>query len=225
MTIDAPRTTLAAIRDFLRRAGAGVAPWSTPASAIDGLFALLESRRDDDRFWIELENLVRRLEDPRFDPGSPGGLAIIGSHRTAAIVARLRHELPAHSSGSPRSQMLRWLRSTATAPAMLAVLLLGSAIGCADSCKEEAAHHGIEGEEADVYCELVGLINDADIPWNIKVNLLDCLPELDAEERLRLLRAFEWATEDELAAILEEVSTSWICDDDWEFDGSDGWDH
>jgi len=219
MRDDMAHTTLAAIRDFLVSQGAGVAPWSTHAAAIDHLFDLLGSRRRDERFWIALESLVRRLDDPHFTPRTAGGAAILGAGQVQSIVARLRAELPIRANGASRSRLADWLGSTATAPAILAFLLLGSAIGCAESsCAEEAANHGIEGEQASVYCELVGLINDADIPWNIKLNLLDCLPDLDAEERAWLLDAFGWASEDELAAILEDVSTSWTCDDDWDLD-------
>jgi hypothetical protein len=225
MRFDEEPTNLAAIRGFLRGQGAVVTPWSTPAAAVEGLFALLEARRGDDRFWIELERLIGDLEDRRFAPRSRGGAEIIADGEVDMIVHRLRSELPAMADGTTRSRLTRWIGSSASAPALLAFLLLGSSVGCEGSCAKEAAEHGIEGGDADVYCELAGLINEADIAWNLRVNLLDCLPELDAADREWLLEAFGEANDEELADLLEEMSTSWACDDDAAWQHGDNGSH
>jgi hypothetical protein len=204
---------MVSIRDFLRQQGAEIAPWSSAKTAIDGLFAVLDSRGGDERFWRELKELVLNLDDDRFKPSSPGGAAIVSEGQVDLIIEQLEESMLRAGGADPNGATSAWLRASPPPGALLAFLLLGSSLGCSDPCVERAVEDGVEGD-LYTYCELVALINDADIPWNIRINLLDCLPRLDESARYWLLEAFENAPDDELLETLVEISSSAKCDDD-----------
>ncbi len=102
---------------------------------------------------------------------------------------------------------------------MAAFALLGTSLGCDGSgpgC-EEATEVGISNlQERSVYCEIVHIIEDADVYDTMKANLLDCLPSYSRDERKDLLDEFLAADDDDLVELLEDMAWSSPC-----YDGSD----
>jgi hypothetical protein len=91
-------------------------------------------------------------------------------------------------------------------------LIGGAAAGCADTCYEVADDMGLNAAEADDYCELVGIVDRADVAWTVRTNLYDCLPALPAETRRDFTTMLREIPEEELGAELEEISVSEDCD-------------
>jgi hypothetical protein len=93
-----------------------------------------------------------------------------------------------------------------------------------DLC-DEAVADDIIGYQGEVYCDLIDVINDADITDEFKQDLLDCLPDLDATSRVFLLNLFENMSDEEIAAFLgdtdEFCSYGYGDDDDDYYDDDD----
>ena len=222
-------TSLHQIRAFLDRHGAGIPAWSEPERAVDALYELLRARRDDPVFWAELADLTRRLDDDRVRPELIDGSEVLGLRSVDNLLTELRSALPTADRG-PRTAR-EWVGAGLGLGALASFLLLGASIGCPapnhpgvnddddddDDSTEytpcvEATEAGVEDEdEQRVYCDLVDLIESAEIPPSIREELLDCLHELGAEERSDLLDEFENASEEELADLLAQLAASEDC--------------
>jgi hypothetical protein len=196
------------IRSFLRGHGIAPRPWATYREVIDRLYGLLWSRRNDEPFWAQIRELVERLDASHFDLQRWRRTQVIPDATVDQLLIDLRSRL--NSLGESTPGAIRWYGALGGS-GLLVFLLLGTAVACNDPCDERAAEQGIE--DPDVYCDLVYLINDADIPWTVRANLLDCLPQLDAEDRAYYLKQFETAPDEELARLLENLSTNtYHCD-------------
>ena len=221
-------TSLHHIRAFLDRHGASTPAWSEPERALDALYDLLRARRDDPAFWADLADLTRRLDDDRVRPELIDGSEALGLESVDHLVAELRAALPTVDRG-PRTAR-EWVGAGLGLGALASFFLLGASIGCPapihpdvndddddDDSTEytpcaEATDAGIQDEaEQQVYCDLVDLIESAEIPPNIRDELLDCLPLLGAELRSELLDEFENASEEELADLLAQLAASEDC--------------
>ncbi len=216
-------TSLHQIRAFLDRHGAGIPAWSEPERAVDALYALLRERRDDPVFWAELSELTRRLDDARVSPELVDGSEVLGLGSIDRLLVELRESLPA-TERAPRTAR-EWVGAGLGLGALASFLVLGAAIGCPapnhpdvgdddtsyTPCAE-ATDAGIQDEaEQRVYCDLVDLIETAEIPPDVRDDLLACLPELGAEERENLLDQFENASEDDLAELLLDLAETEPC--------------
>jgi hypothetical protein len=216
-------TSLHQIRAFLDRHGAATPAWSEPERAVDALYELLRARRDDPAFWADLADLTRRLDDARVRPELVEGSEVLGLESVDHLLAELRTALPSTDRG-PRTAR-EWIGAGIGLGALASFLLLGTSIGCPapdhpgvnDDDDEytpctEATDAGIQDEaEQRVFCDLVDLIESAEIPPGVRDDLLACLPELGAEERSDLLDEFENASEEELADLLEELAVAEPC--------------
>jgi hypothetical protein len=211
-------TTLQQIRDFLRRENAAPPPWTRPEGSVEALYDLLRLRRDDERFWASLKDLASRLEDRRFDAARLGACEVLGHATLDRLLDDLRASLDA--PGKPR--LPDWLRSGVSAAALMAFLVLGTATACApadpagteDGTCGEAIANSIPAGEAGTYCELVEIIKAAAITAETKQILLDCLPDLDAAYREELLDQFVNSTDEQIASILDAMtSLHGTCDD------------
>jgi len=100
------------------------------------------------------------------------------------------------------------------AAALLAFLLLASAV--AQAGQKPAAGDGLFTPEkpfaaavdGQIYNELLEVIEAAEMPAWVKMDLLECLPELDGAYRETLLDLFAEGNEAELAAFLNDVYRS-----------------
>ena len=216
-------TTLEEIRGFLREHGIDRGRAEGRRGAVDVLYLLLWSRRDDEGFWRRLLDLVSRLQDPRFR----ADVFLRSEMFAEATAEKLLLDLRAGLRRQTSAERPIWKRigSRIGAGGLLAFLLLGSASACGDSCGPDARQLGLQGEEAEVYCGLSSVVLDADVPWTVKSNLLDCLPELDSRYRAEMLEKFQSASEDELADLLRTYSASDQCDeydDDFDFGHDSG---
>lgn len=210
-------TTLHEIRDFLAAQAVGPAPWSPARSAVDALYALLRERRGDPGFWAALETLVARLQDARVRPEVIRGSDVLGHATTAELLAALRDALPAKDDGPGEARA--WARTTSEARALAAFLLLGTAVACtpqlgdddddddtteATGCPE--APQGLSDHNTDVYCELVDIVRNADVPTWTRDDVLDCLPSLSSAYREELLEMFREYSDSQLANALSELA-------------------
>ena len=113
--------------------------------------------------------------------------------------------------GPPRG----WIRTRVATTALAAFLLLGASMGCertSDGC-DEAQRMGIEDEEEqDVYCDLVAVIESAEMDPDIRNDLLECLPEIAAIYRAELLERFLEADDQTLADMIESIAVSLECE-------------
>jgi len=220
-------TTLIEIRDFLATEGCAPPPWGPPERAVDALYRLLRERRGDDRFWADLAELTRRLDDRRFDPAPLS--EVLGATELDRLIADLRRSL---DGAGAKPSALAWIGSAASASALVAFLLLGAAAGCdngpsdgdgdvdadvepdadvvpdaeADAEAEEpcaeAVARGYTGEVARVYCDLIEVIQGSTVAAGVKTDLLACLPELDAALRASLIEQFATMNDTDLATYL-----------------------
>lgn len=217
-------TSLHEIRDFLGRHGSAPPAWSDARTPLDALYGLLRERREDPAFWADLADLTHRLEEARRLEDAP---ALDGA-RMDRLLTDLREALPVNGGG-PRSASA-WIGSGIGLSALAAFVLLGSSLGCPTTAVcPEAADAGIAADEQVVYCDLVAIIDAAEINDGARDDLLDCLPNMNAEEREDLLDEFENASEEELAELLMELAASNECeggsDDDTTEDPWDDDDH
>ncbi len=233
-------TTLHEIRHYLDRHGGAPPAWSDARAQVDALYTLLRERRGDERFWKGLSGLAVRLDDARVSPALIEGSEVLGGVTVDQLIDDLRASLPAHGAG-PRDTR-SWTASSVGITALAAFALLGTSLGCdplgagpgakdsgvpngslqpyeniEEAC-EEAIEAGVDGLwDAAVYCEIVEIIEGADVGENLKTFLLDCLPEYARDEREDLLDAFVDADDAELVEMLEDMAWSSPCyegDDD-----------
>lgn len=213
-------TTLHDVRDFLHAQGADLAPWTPAAETVEALLALLRQRRDDEAFWTELAGLLEQLEDARVRPELIRGAEVLDGAAAGELLTALRRALPqVDAPAGDRS----WLRGASAAKVLAAVLLLGTAVGCppnqgvVDDCSIEDQELT---ESEQIYCELVGMVDDAGVSSGVANDVLDCLPMLSTVRREQLVEEFRSLTDQELAEALQDLAWSQECDD-----GSDGGDH
>ncbi len=203
------------IRSLLSRYGHDVPAWSSTAAPLDGLYALLADRRDDEVFWRDLASLTRRIEAAR-DHSDPS-IAALGATRVDELLTDLRAEIPV-AAPTQRSAS-SWAR-TLSATALAAFLVLGASMGCEPFDPETAecdaaVEFQVPQDEQTVFCELVEIVEDtAPASW-VHDTLMECIPTLAADDREDLLDDFVNASDDELADLLFELATSPDCDDDW----------
>lgn len=186
-------------------------------SSVESLCDTLWDLRADSRFWFRLEALVGALDKSQLDLSGirPSTLP---NASVDALLSDLRSSL-VHKKKT--DEPWRGFLSKIGAAGLLGFLVLGTA-ACNDTCEEMAADDGIQHPEE--FCDLVHIINNADIPWTVRVNLIDCLPGLGAAMRADYLARFMNDSDEELAEALKELSSSWECDDpEWEWpDGDSG---
>jgi len=236
-------TTLSTIRDFLRAERREPPPWAPPTRAVDELYAMLTERRDDDLFWARLGDLASRLADRRFCSAALARVEALDGATVDRLLEDLRASIGGASE--PRRTLKDWLGSAISVAALTGFLLLGTAAGCAeddddqgsdsdvdsdsdsdsdtdsdtdtdtDDLCDEAIGHGFSGAEGEIYCDLIEIIEEADVADWIKQQLYECLPELDADYRANLLEQFQSMSDAELAAYLQDmVAYGGVCYDD-----------
>ncbi len=221
-------TSLSEIRDFLRAEGCSVPPWSVSRRTVDSLFALIKYKRNDEFFWRELKTLTDRLEDRRFSHATLYNSDVLAGHSLNDLIDDLKRSL-----GRPeqKNRNLRdWTTGTISAAALAGFLFLGMATGCDDNDDSESATDSdsdsdsdsdtdtdtdtlcdsavelsILGHDGQVYCDLIDIINEANIEGWEKTELLDCLPDLDAAYREQLLTQFQEMDDQEIAAYLSSM--------------------
>jgi hypothetical protein len=204
-------STLSEIRDVLAaEAGRDApAPWAGSSAALDGLYALLRRRRGDDALWGRLEDLAARLDRRRFDPSASERGELLGERTQARLMAALRRDL----ADAPASGWRGWLARGAGASALTAFLILGGAVGCQNDCDDlgddttcdAAVDQGLTGEEARDLCNLVEVVEAADVSSGLRDEILRCLPWLDRAYRAELLDSFCGLSDADLADRLESL--------------------
>lgn len=199
------------IRSFLQTHDHPVPPWSPVETPLTALYRLLRQRHGDDALWSDLAALTRTVAASRLRPDGALARAEVDD-----LLNELRHTL---AEDDPAVPMRRWA-ATAPIAALSGFLLLGAAMGCTtpandddDSSNEqaictEAIDHEIPEAEADVFCQIVDIIESSSGNDAVREQLMECLPELSAEQRQELLDAFLTASEAELADLLEETAYS-----------------
>jgi len=205
-------TSLIDIRDFLSAHRCAAAPWDHPERVVDQLIGALRERRNDDGFWKDLRNLVERLEDRRFDATAFRGASALNGATLDRLLDELRRAL--RNGGPPvngASGVRAWVKSSLGTSALFALLLLGVAAGCRNGNNDhnaalchEAGKNGISAGEQGVYCDLVEIIQAADISTTSRENLLACLPDLDATYRVYLLDLFQTMSDAQIAQYLSD---------------------
>ncbi|MBW2277511.1 MAG: hypothetical protein JRF63_08470, partial [Deltaproteobacteria bacterium] len=175
------------------------------ARAVDELYALLRERRDDDLFWLRLSDLAGRLEDQRFSADALSRADAIDGSTVNRLLEDLRSSL---GTSAPRRTLKDWLGAAISGAALAGFVLLGAATCSSDDnglC-DEADEEGFQHDNGEVYCDLIEIIENADVSAWVKTQLLDCLPELDASYRATLLEQFQSMSESELADHLEAMA-------------------
>ncbi|HPQ68104.1 MAG TPA: hypothetical protein PKW95_03175 [bacterium] len=246
-------TSLIELRNFLRARNCAPAPWAGPEHVIETLYASLRNKQNDETFWAELKELVDRLEDERFRPQALAGARVLPDDSLERLIDDLRRSLRANGNGNGhRVGLKKWLGHSACATALLAFLVLGTAVTLGDNGTSRAASiqdqelvdealftaddepifadevaaivdeesEPLDAEEAaileeelfeydtEVAIDLLDIISFADVPNQVRQDLLDCLPELDATYREALLEKFQYMNDAELANYLEAMSQS-----------------
>jgi hypothetical protein len=231
-TTPPPATSLLEVRDFLLAHSAAPAPWSSASAAIDALYALLRARRADPAFWTDLEGLLHRLEDARVRRSLIRGGELLDGATVGALLADLREALPALGSGPTSARS--WSSGASAAGALAAFLLLGTAVGCApmgaeaqfDSDCADAEEFELDEYHSETYCELVFMVDSADVSSSVRADVLDCLPGLSAAYRENLVEVFRTYSDLQLTRALEALAGSDECEDDWgDDDDNDNDDH
>ncbi len=219
-------TVLHDIRSFLDDHDHPVPAWSPAHTPLEALYRLLRDRQGDDALWSDLTALTRAVAEARLRPDHALEPADVDD-----LLAELRHTVGGPSGGDPLP-LRRWA-ATAPIAALSGFLLLGAAMGCTtpgndddddDSAVveqpcQEAIDHEIPAAEQDVFCQLVDIIEAASVGDGTREQLMECLPELSAEQREELLDAFLAASDEELAGLLEDTAFSQLCG--WEGDDDD----
>lgn len=208
-------TSLSDIRNFLADENVAPPPWSSPGTAVESLYRLLEARRGDSVFWSNLKNLSFRLRDARFNANALDRSDVLVGVTLNRLIDDLRYELGIQRPIKTTS--FKGLRSSISATALTGLLFLGLATACGsddsndnddnddNSCEQEAEDYGLSGDDALNYCELVDIINEADLSQSDRSALLECMPDLDGWERSYLLDQFQNASDEEISDILEDI--------------------
>ena len=244
-------TSLLEIREFLSTHHCVPAPWESPKDVAEHLYGALCAKREDQKFWFELQDLVNRLDDLRFDRAAFDGADAFRGTTLSHLMTDLRNSL---DGGSRGGGIRRWASRSLCVAALFSFLLLGVAAGCSndsgddddnddsaampadddtaylfDSCPQADAE-GILGYDGEVFCVLIDIINAADLPAATKNDLLECLPQLDADYRADLLEVFQTLTDEQIADYLSNPTV--FCenpstgdDDDDDDDDNDDDDH
>jgi hypothetical protein len=201
------------IRSFLRTHGHEVPPWGPAHAPLDVLYRLLRRRHADDALWNDLSTLTSTVATSRRSSGGALSHAAIDG-----LLDELRHTLGQDTTTVP---LRRWA-TTAPIAALSGFLLLGAAMGCTtpgnddddddsatqEAICQEAIDHEIPEAEADVFCQIVDIIESSSGNDAIREQLMECLTDLSADQRQELLDAFLTAGADELAELLEEAAYS-----------------
>jgi hypothetical protein len=224
-------TALPDIQAFLLRHGAAVAPWQPAAARVDALLRVLSERRDDPAFWRELARLTERLEADNLALHRLDGADALAPTDRARLLGALRSALQ-QPGVLPRTAVGTSLR------ALAGFLMLGMAVACGDKSDDSATvseeedggvggdggsdgtesttcdaatELGYSGSEAEVYCELLTLVDSSDIGSEARSQLLECFPALSTARRAELLDAFQNASDDELVNLLNSLAYSEEC--------------
>jgi hypothetical protein len=236
-------TSLMEIRRFLTEEKAAPAPWAAPQTSVESLYALLVARRDDAVFWSRLRILAMRLEDNRVNLSRIRHSEALGYATVDKLLSDLRADLLS-VNGPARISWKQVLSGSLRATSLAAFLLLGTATAsCGDdddggnagdasadtdtdtdtdadggtALCDEAIAEELVGEEGQVFCDLVEIVNSADLSGEQRAALLDCLPNLDAAFRETLLETFESMSDTEIAAHLSQMlGSGGICYEDTE---------
>jgi len=205
----AETTDLLKIRAFLAEHRCAVPPWEKPTRVVEQLYAALREKRSDREFWSGLKDLLAHLEDRRFHPPAVSGSRALSGTTLATLIDDLQQVL---NNGSGTGDIRLWLKRGISAAALLAFLLLGSAVAQAgETASADRAFFPQDGFSAkaiideQITDELLDVIEAAEMPAWVKMELLECLPELDGAYRATLLDLFAEGNEAELAAFLEAV--------------------
>jgi hypothetical protein len=209
-------TTLSDIRSFLAIQRHGPPPWSPSEAALDGLLGLLVEKQESDLFWEQLAELSRRLQDRQLHRELVTGSDVLGFHTTDELLRALRESLRAHQGeqrGSPFARQQSNPRSIA------GLLMLGLAVACGqpgedsgsdegdDAC-QEAADNGITGEDSDLFCQLVDMIEASGLGSSDKEALLECLPEMGVSQWELLLTNWASMADQEVEEQMENLAES-----------------
>jgi hypothetical protein len=201
------------IRSFLRDHDHPVPAWSPAETPLAALYRLLRQRQGDDALWNDLTTLTRTVAESRLNPDGALARADVDD-----LLAELRNTLGEDRASVP---LRRWAASAPIA-ALSGFLLLGAAMGCTTPANDDddddsafqqnmctaAIENEIPASEADVFCQIVDIIEASSANDAIREQLMECLPELSAEQRQELLDAFLTASGEELADLLEQTAYS-----------------
>jgi hypothetical protein len=197
-TIERSTTNLHDIRRFLSCHGHGAQPWSSSGEALDQLVGLLEDRAQDETFWKDLSGLLHTLEDRRISPALFSTQDVVSPEAVDALVTAIQDALA--TAKDRHSSRTAYARGCKTASSLAGFLLLGMAVACGnddadDTGKDgdsgsaassedcaEAVEHGIEGDAAEVFCELIDMIEAADLDEYEREDLMSCLPDMSEAE-------------------------------------------
>lgn len=214
-------STLHDIRTFLATHGHDVPAWSPSSEPLDALVDVLADRRNDERFWQDLAALTRRIENQRVHPAAFAGCEALGGGDVDRLLRELREAMPTASDTAPVST--RSWAATLNATALAGFILLGAMVGCEDPVPEgEGACEAVEtydivgADEQEVFCELAAIIDESSASDWVRDTLMECLPTMSADDREDLLDGFFDASDEQLAAMLEDLAFSPTCDDDWD---------
>ncbi|MBZ0271076.1 hypothetical protein K8I61_03505 [bacterium] len=229
---DQRTTSLIDIRDFLRAHDAAPPPWESADAVVEHLFVLLRERADDDAFWRDLKMLLARLEDRRFDSTALANASALGVTNLDAVIDRLRAELGT-LNGSPSGVRAFFAGPLGGAAILGFLLMATSyscfsgdgdgdgtndvsdddAFPADDDANDDDAFtnkdceradwYDYTGREADVFCELVAIVERAEISSSDRSDILACLPDLGGAYREELLDAFQDMSDERLADYLE----------------------
>ena len=213
------KTSLLEIREFLSSHHCVPAPWETPKDVAAHLYGALCAKREDQKFWFELQDLVNRLDDLRFDRAAFDGADAFRGTTLSHLMTDLRNSL---DGGSRGGGIRRWASRSLCVAALFSFLLLGVAVGCGTQSDDEvsyqtcpeAEYQDISGFNGAVFCELVEIIDEADLPTDLKYELLECLPKLDADYREQLLVLFQTMDDETISEFLNNPTTLCASDDD-----------
>lgn len=201
------------IRSFLETHDHPVPPWSPAETPLAALYRLLRQRQGDDALWSDLATLTRTVAQARLRPDGALDRADVDD-----LLRELRHTLGESRAAVP---MRRWA-ATAPIAALSGFLLLGAAMGCTTPANDdddddsvlqqavcqEAIDLAIPEAETDVFCQIVDILESSSASDAIREQLMECLPELSAEQRQKLLDAFLTVSGEELADLLEQTAYS-----------------
>ena len=210
-TVKQSATSLHDIRRFLSRHGHGAQPWNSSGEALDQLVGLLQDRAQDQTFWKDLSELVHRLEDRRVSSALLSKHDVVSPEAVDALITAIQEALgPQDDRHSSRTA---YARTCKTASSMAGFLLLGMAVACGsddadDTGKDddagsteicaEAEEHGIGVDASEIFCELVDMIEAADLNQTERDDLMDCLPEMSEEEWADMLSDWSSMSDDEV---------------------------
>ena len=197
------------IRRFLSPYGQDPHPWAPSEDALDRLYQILQEREGDDAFWRDLAGLVRRLEDRGVNPVILAGSEVVGRDAADALVQDLRAALRLSGVGS--GGRAAFARNCRRPTPLAGFMLLGLAVACKDKEPEElcaeAQEQGLSEDDGQVYCDLVDMIDAADLSDSERERLMECLPEMSASEWEELLS--DWSQMGDTGVEWEMSAMSW----------------